>query len=118
MTAAVSANGKYAPVPGAVPGTRLNLGGVLFVMPPLNLDQVRAFESVLPTLGKRGSTTENVEEALPLLHAALSRNYPDLTVEELRPLLDLGNLLPACEALVESSGYAPAPPGEVMPPSR
>lgn len=114
----MGANGKYAPLPGSIPGTRLNLGGQILIMPPLNLDQVRQFESVLPTLGKKGSTSENVEEALPLLHAALSRNYPDLTVEELRALLDLGNLLPACEALVESSGYTSAAPGEAMPPSR
>ncbi len=109
---------KYAPVPGKIPGTPLNLGGVDFVMPPLNLDQVRAFESVLPTLGKKGSLTENIDEGLPLLHAALSRNYPDLTLDELRPLLDLGNFPAACSALVESSGFVESAPGEPRPPTR
>ncbi len=108
---------KYAAVPGKIPGTLLNLGGIEFVMPPLNLDQVRQFEHVLPTLGKKESLAENLQEALPVLHAALSRNYPDLTPEDLGPLLDLGNFPEACAAIVESSGYVQATPGESRPPA-
>ncbi len=109
---------KYAAVPGKIPGTPINLGGIDFVMPPLNLDQVQQFESVLPTLGKQKTLLANINEGLPLLHAALSRNYPDLTLDDLRPLLDLGNFPTACEALVESSGYVESVPGEPRPPAR
>ena len=111
-------NGKrYAAVPGRIPGTPLNLSGVEFLMPPLNLDQVQQFEAIIPTLGQKPTLRENIEEALPVLHAALSRNYPDLTVEELRALIDLGNFGPACEALTSSSGFVKGPAGELQPAS-
>lgn len=109
---------KYAAVPGEIPGTPINLGGVKFNMPPLNLDQVQQFEPVLPHLGQKGSLKENLEDALPVIHAALSRNYPDLTIEELRLLLDLGNFNTTCEALITISGYTKAPSGESQPASR
>ncbi len=114
----MGANGSsFKAVPGRIPGTAVNLGGIDFVMPPLNLDQVREFEAVIPTLGKRDTMAENLAEALPVIHAALSRNYPDLAVDDLRSLIDLGNFRAVCEALVTSSGYVPAAPGEPRPPS-
>lgn len=109
---------KYAAVPGRIPGTLINLGGVEFVMPPLNLDQVQQFEGILPTMGQKLTFRENMEEAMPLLHAALSRNYPDLTVEDLGPLIDLGNFAQACAAVAASSGFVAAKPGEPQPAPR
>lgn len=87
-------------------------------MPPLNLDQVRELEDGIKGLQSKPSMRENIEDALPLLHAALSRNYPDLSIEELRPLIDLGNFKDACDALVRSSGFVPAQPGESSPAAR
>ena len=110
--------GNYAVAPGRIPGTLINLGGVEFVMPPLNLDQVQQFEEIMPTLGQKTTFRENMEEALPIIHAALSRNYPDLTVDDLRPLLDLGNFRAACEAVAQSSGYVAKPSGEPQPAPR
>lgn len=95
----------YKPKTGKIPGTQINLGGVDFVMPPLNLDQVQQFSDVIPTLGKKPTLIENINEALPVIFAALSRNYQDLTIEDLRPLLDLGNFRDACVAVATSSGF-------------
>ena len=107
--------GKYAARPGSIPGTPLNLGGLRLVMAPLNFAQVEQFESLLPNLGRRETFAENVDEALPVIHASLSRNYPDLTLAELRLLLDLDNFPKACDALVRISGYTEAAPGESVP---
>ena len=106
---------KYAAVAGRIPGTLVNLGGVDFVMPPLNLDQVQQFEEIMPKLGQKPTLRENMEEALPVIHAALSRNYPDLAIEDLRPMLDLGNFAEACAAVAKSSGFVAAKPGEPQP---
>jgi hypothetical protein len=108
---------SYAPVPGSIPGTELNLGGVVFVMPPLNLNAVRKYETHIANLGKKGTVSENIEEALPILHAALVRNYPDLTVEQLRELVDMGNYFEAVAALTSISGFKKVPSGEARPPS-
>ncbi len=115
----MSTNGSsYKPVPGRIPGTLINLGGVEFVMPPLNLDQIREFENIIPELGKKDGFTANADEALPVIYAALSRNYPDLKLEELRALLDAGNLKAASLAVIMSSGYTPGKPGEPAPASQ
>jgi hypothetical protein len=108
-------NGKYAPQAGKIPGTLVNLGGVSFVMPPLNLDQVKQFQDIINNAGQKPTMAENIEESLPVLHAALTRNYPDLTLEELRPLIDLGNFLAVSTALRNSSGLVPSKPGEPEP---
>lgn len=106
---------NFKPVPGSIPGTLVNLGGVEFAMPPLNLDQVQRFEESIKTLGQKPTLKENMDDALPIVHAALTRNYPDLTLEDLRALIDIGNFQSACNALVKSSGFVSAKPGESPP---
>ena len=108
---------NFKPVPGSIPGTKLNLGGVEFVMPPLNLNQARQHEDAIKNLGQKATLSENMEDALPIIHAALSRNYPDLVLEDLRALIDIGNFRQATEALATSSGFVPAKPGESAPAS-
>jgi hypothetical protein len=107
----------YQPVPGKIPGTTLNLGGHELVLAPLNLDQVQAFEATIANLGQPKSLPEAIAEAVPLIHASLSRNYPDLSVEDVRRLVDLGNFAAACTAIVTSSGFKRAAPGESSPPT-
>lgn len=108
-------NGKYASVPGKIPGTLVNLGGQNFVMPPLNLDQVQQLEGTMATAKELATIREQIDAMLPVLHAALSRNYPDLTIEELRPLVDMGNFAPVSAALYTSSGFVATKPGEPEP---
>lgn len=107
-------NGKiYAPVPGQIPGTRLNLGGIEFVLAPLNLNQLEALHELITQLGTASNDMrENMSRALPLIHASLLRNYPDMTVDDVRAIIDLGNFSAASKAVVEISGYVPAKPGE------
>jgi hypothetical protein len=96
---------QYKPLPGLIPGTLLNLSGVKLVMPPLNLDQIQQFSESTASIGSGKSMQENMEIALPILHAAMTRNYPDMTLDDLRGLLDISNFQEACAALWKSSGY-------------
>ena len=43
---------KYAALPGKIPGTPLNLGGIAFIFPPLNFVQLEQYEALLPKLGR------------------------------------------------------------------
>lgn len=110
--------GSWAPVPGKIPGTELNLGGRVLVLAPLNLDQVQAFDEKISGLGGDVPLRDAINAAVPIIHASLSRNYPDMTVDDVRGLLDVGNFRQALEAVVASSGYALAVPGESSPASR
>ncbi len=111
-------NGKYAPVPGKIPGRPINLGGRDFVLAPLSLDQIRHFEPQAKELDKpNGTLAEQIEAVLPLILASLQRNYEDMTVDHLRPLIDVGNFAEAARAVVDVTGYRTAPPGESRPAS-
>lgn len=113
---------KYAPVPGSIPGTLVNLSGVQLVIAPLNLDQVKALEDQVSQLGVRAkpdgtlrTLSEMMEQSIPLLLCALSRNYPDITEEDLRKIIDLGNFQAASQAVIKVSGYVVGQAGELMP---
>lgn len=108
-------NGKYLPVPGKIPGRPVNMSGVVLIFAPLTLDQVQQFEKDVATLGTAGTARENIESGLPLLLASLNRNYPEITPEILRPLVDMANFKEACEALVDVSGFKRVSPGELPP---
>lgn len=113
-----SANGKYRPVPGKIPGTVVNLGGVDYTLAPLNLIQVEALDDSIRKLGSSQDMKENFEIALPLVHASMTRNYPDVTLEDVRLLLDMGNFMAATQAVVRISGYTPSASGEAVPASQ
>ncbi len=110
---------KYAPVPGKIPGRQINMGGLLLTFAPLSLDQVQALEPVVAKMGPQEGKTlaATIEDALPILLASLQRNYPDLTIEQLRPLVDVGNFGEATSAVIDISGYGRTLPGETLPAS-
>jgi hypothetical protein len=89
-----------------IEGVKLNLGGREFVAPPLNFKALRALTPKLAILSAMGDvpTGEQIDVVLDVVHAALVRNYPDLTREELEDLLDLANLAKALVAIMGASG--------------
>lgn len=110
---------KYAPVPGKIPGTAINLGGRDLILAPLNLDGVQAFEPLQERFkqeaGDLGGLTNIVAEAL---HLSLRRNYPDMTIEDVAGLLDVNNMQSAMEELTAAAGFRKAAPGESAPASQ
>ena len=108
---------KYAPIPGKSPGTAVNLGGREFVLAPLNLFQIEALEATIAQLGNNSGLKESLELSIPLVLASMQRNYPDVTADDVRGLLDLGNFMAVTKSIITSSGYAPAE-GESLPASQ
>lgn len=97
--------GNYAPVPGQIPGTTFNLGGKDFILAPLNLDQVQALEPVIASFADASGMGEIAKVASALVHASLSRNYPDITEGDVKMMLDLGTMKKAIEAVLGVSGF-------------
>ena len=89
-------------------GTPIKLGGVEYVMPPLNLKRLKALRAefdIVNTMDKgRIMTDEQIDAMLKVIHAAISRNYPDMTVDDLAELIDFGNLQTISAAVSSISG--------------
>lgn len=91
---------------GRCDGVAVRMGGRDWVVPPLTLAQLRRCEEDLKKVRDITpfSPMEEVEPAIRVIHAALTRNYPDLTREALEDILDLGNVGPAFLAVCAMSG--------------
>lgn len=91
-------------------GTKVELGGKEYVVPSLTLDQVEAFiaDGTIDRVPQNGLTYIHVAESRQALvdvsHAALSRNYPNITREEIRAGLDLSSVSALVDAVMGASG--------------
>lgn len=81
-----------------IEGIKVAIGGVEYTMPPLSFQSVRAFSSTIKKLEKIAFATDqkdpeldsssvDILEFIPLVHAALLRNYPDLALETIENAL-------------------------------
>jgi hypothetical protein len=89
-----------------IPGVMITMGGKDWEVPPLTLGQlrrlmpkVRRMTNVDATMGEDQLTT-----VLEIVSAAMQRNYPEITVEMVEELLDLGNTSNVLSAVLTGSG--------------
>jgi hypothetical protein len=89
-----------------IDGITVKMGGKEWVVPPLTLKQLRKLEPKLAGLNQGMSPTDmkGLDDVVEILHAALSRNYPELTSDEVEDLVDMGNFLQAIQAVMGISG--------------
>lgn len=84
-------------------GIAVTLGGRDFTVPPLCLRDVKRFLPLMAELfGK--SPLEQMTLTSEVILAALQRNYPELTMDELDVLLDPVSISSVMEAIMEASG--------------
>ena len=86
-------------------GQAFVLGGEERVIPPLALGQVRALAPKLEGI-KALSTPDKMAVLGDIIHAALSRNYPEVERAALDDWLDLGNVNDIALAVMGQSGLA------------
>lgn len=89
-----------------VEGTSVKLMGEDYVLAPLNFQQIRLV--LKPAQAKMKETTDTYDRLalfVPVVHASLSRNHPDLTVEQVEVMLDLNNVHEVYSALMGVSGF-------------
>jgi hypothetical protein len=98
--------GETMPREELIDGVEVSMGGRKWTVPPLNLKQIKKFEPILKGLGNldAGNVLAQSDGMLDVIHAAVARNYPEVTHEELEEMLDLGNLLPVVQAVMGVSG--------------
>lgn len=93
-----------------IDGVEIKMGGTAYIVPPLTFKQIRNLESTLASFGNIDDSIsgEQMNQLIKVAHMALSRNYPDLTAEELEDLIDLGNAASIMHAVMGASGLKKA----------
>lgn len=93
-----------------IPGTKIQMGGNDFLVPPLTLGQLRRLQPKIKLIGSLSGADvgdDQVDAIGEIVSAALSRNYPDMTPERVLDLLDLGNARDVISAVLGASGLKP-----------
>ncbi len=90
-------------------GDELRLGGRNWIVPPLNFRQLKTMQPLLERVGRIGLKmgAQEIDDVVHLVHAALSRNYPDLAEAEVAEMIDLANAARAVRAVAGVSGLVP-----------
>lgn len=100
-----------------IDGVVIRMGGRDWTVPPLTFKQLRRLQPQLERLARIGAaaTPEQIASVSDIVQTALSRNYPDVTVEDVEDMLDLGNAARVIGAILTGSGLTSgeARPGSV-----
>lgn len=93
-------------MPGIVKikGLEITLGADSYTVPPLSLGALEQLQERMATFTGDIGDPKQVATAIDALHAALRRNYPDMTREQVADMIDVGNMIEAFEAVMDVSG--------------
>jgi hypothetical protein len=87
----------------AVSGIPITLGdGKEYVIAPLTLGALEDHGDAINQMGDL--TAGSVKTAIDIAHSSLRRNYPDMTREQVRDLIDIANMDRVIEACMDVSG--------------
>lgn len=87
-----------------VKGIAVQLGGESFVIPPLSLGALEQLQSRVADFKGDIRDKEQVATVIDAAHAALKRNYPAITRDEIADMIDVGNMAEVFEAVMDVSG--------------
>ena len=80
-------------------------GGLIYIIPPLAVTDLKRYRRELATLQKNDvDHTAGVDACITLVHAALRRNYPEMTRDEVEAFLDMSNMLAAIKCVMNFHG--------------
>lgn len=98
-----------------IDGTTVRMAGQDYTVPPLSFKQLRnlrgTFEQIASVKDGAIPTDEQIGAMIDIVHAALTRNYPELTKEQVENMIDLKNMQTIVTAIMGVSGLLDA--GEV-----
>jgi len=85
-------------------GVAIELGGTTYIVPPLTLGSFEDHADAIKGFDPTAPTPASVRLVVDLLTAALRRNYPEMTRDTVRDLVDLQTMVPVMYALMGVSG--------------
>lgn len=101
-------------------GVWVRLGMEEYRIPPLGFGAIQELQQRIDVLqGMTGvPNKEQLGMITEVIQMAMQRNYPDITLDEVRDKLDMGNFSAVLDAVLNLSGYKRGAPGEAEPASR
>jgi hypothetical protein len=87
-----------------IEGIKILMAGQEYEVPPLSFNQIKRYWNEIQEYEKK-TGIENMELTVKVAHAALTRNYPELTLEQVGDLVDLNNMSLVMEAVLGASGF-------------
>jgi hypothetical protein len=116
---------KHEMVQEPIEGTALNLGGTVFIVPPVSLGWLKVNKVKMKAImSMETATPDQIMDVLPdlvdVLQAAIRRNYPDITVEQLSDVVDMRNFeecLKAAMGKTDVTLTVKGASGEAKPPT-
>jgi hypothetical protein len=91
-------------------GVPYNFGGTIYMLSPLTIN---VMEQVLGDAEGIKTASENVAFTCRVVHASLLRNYENITMEQVREMVDTWNVQELSEIILKGSGLICAPTDEV-----
>jgi hypothetical protein len=93
-----------------IPGVAVAMAGQDWLVPPLTLGQLRRLMPKVRELTEIGASMGELQIAVlvEIVAAALQRNYPDVSQNQVEDLLDLGNASAVLNAVLTGSGLKPS----------
>ena len=95
-------------------GIEVAIGGTVYTVPPLAMRSVRALMPKIQAIEIEPSgipTEASMEYVFDIMHAALRRNYPELTRDEMADALDIVSFPLALNAVFGACGLVKVPAG-------
>lgn len=94
-------------------GVQVRIGNRQWVMPSLSVGQAERYWPQLLNLDQTGVSADEVKQLMPakfddmvtIIHAALSRNYKDLTAQQLKDMVSIGQLRQLMMIVMGQSGF-------------
>jgi hypothetical protein len=93
-----------------VPGVTVAMGGRDWIVPSLTLGQLRRLMPKVRQLTEIGASMgePQISVLVDIVTAALQRNYPEMTTDQVENFLDLGNASAVLNAVLTGSGLKPS----------
>lgn len=85
-------------------GIEFELGGDIYVVPPIALGDLEVLQDRLAKFEEFRLDSESARLIADVAHRALRRNYPDMTLEQVSELVDVGNATELLGAVMDVSG--------------
>ena len=91
-------------------GEWIVMGLEAYRVPPLGFRSVQELAAEVESLAKMGRrpTAAQMKTVATIIHAAMARNYPALTVESVLDMLDMGNYQRVMAAVLQIAGFEKA----------
>lgn len=109
---------KQKAAPTRYGGKEIYMAGQWWVVPSLSTKDAVTFWDDLAQFqspGDRAKGKERLQKAIEIIHAAMKRNYPNLTSDEVKDMVGLGDYMKLLTLVFTASGVSetgPEPDGE------